>query len=327
MRASIVLLITLGIIASIGTIIPQGYSNDVILDQYGSYIGQLILVLGLDHLYHTWWFIGLGIVLFMQILICTVRRIKKVRGLHQLGSILIHLSFMIVLCGAFTSFLAGTHQVIDASIGQTVELTDGALAGSAVTINDFSIDYYDQGIASQYNCDLTYTDKAGNETEKAITVNHPFSKNGVKIYQQSYGWESKIVLKNGNTDESMVVRDGNDISLDDGSTLKTFFLPDYDEQSQSLESKSNEPNNPVLVAGILKSDGSVSDMALLHPGETQQLSNGTISFDSYALYTVLNVKHDRSIMIIFAGFIAATIGLFLRYVPIRRKKEDEDGIA
>ena len=327
MRASIVLLITLGIIASFGTIIPQGYSNDVILEQYGSYLGQLILVLGLDDLYHAWWFIALGMLLFAQVLICTFRRMKKVRSVRQLGSIVIHLSFMIVLCGAFASFLTGTHEVINASIGETVNLSEKDLASTSVTVNDFSIDYYDQGIASQYYCDLTYKDKNGNTTNKDISVNHPFSKGGIKIYQQSFGWESEVTLSLDGKNDKQVIRDGDSIDLGDGKTLQVFFLPDYDEQSQTLESKSNKPNNPVLVAGILSSDGSVSDMVLLHPNETQAMLNGTITFDRYALYTVLNVKHDRSVGIIFTGFIVATLGLILRYLPFgKRKKEEENGV-
>lgn len=322
MKASIVLFIALGIIASFGTLIPQGLSNDAIMEQYGAYMGQLILTLGLDDLYHTWWFIALGLILTLQIAFCTVRRLKSIHTIQQAGSIILHLSMLLIIIGACVSGLYGDEQLVKASIGETVHLKEGNLEDTSLKINNFRIEYYDNGMPSQYICDLTLTEKDGKKQQATISVNHPYKSKGVKIYQRSFGWESYGNFELDGKKKNFQLRDNEDFPLENGQTLRAFFIPDFDEETESLESKSNQPNNPMLAAGIIK-DGQLVYMKMLKPGETTDIGNGTITFDKYQLYTGLNVKEDKGIAIIFAGFAVAILGLGLRYLPAMWKREEQ----
>lgn len=322
MKASIILFITLGIIASFGTLIPQGLSDDVIVEQYGLYIGRLILTLELDDLYHSWWFIALGLFLALQLIICTLRRLKTVKSTQQAGSIILHLSMLLIIIGACISGIYGNEQLIKASIGEMIPLHEEFRSDSSLKINNFKIEYYDNGIPSQYICDLMIINKNGKNDKATISVNHPFKSKGIKIYQQSFGWESYGTYELNGQKKSFKLRDDETISLGQGISLRAFFIPDFDETTESLESKSNQPNNPVLATGIIK-DGQLIAMNILKPKESAKIGDFNIYFDKYQLYTGLNVKKDSGIPIIFAGFISSILGLCLRYYPAIWKRKEE----
>ena len=97
MRIAIILLITLGILASLGTLIPQGAPADFYLQYYGPYLGRLILFFILDQMYSSWWFLGLGALFSLNLLLCSIRRIKSLKHIRDAGSVFLHLSILIIL--------------------------------------------------------------------------------------------------------------------------------------------------------------------------------------------------------------------------------------
>ncbi|RQW28273.1 cytochrome c biogenesis protein ResB [Rhodobacteraceae bacterium CH30] len=58
----------------------------------------------------------------------------------------------------------------------------------AVTLKQFHVDYYSNGMPKLFASDIVVTDKAtGKETKATVKVNHPLVVDGVAIYQASFG--------------------------------------------------------------------------------------------------------------------------------------------
>ncbi|UCG14462.1 MAG: cytochrome c biogenesis protein ResB [Deltaproteobacteria bacterium] len=61
----------------LGTLIPQGATTEQRLSQYGPKLNALIELLDLADMYHSWWFQVLLILLSINLIICSLRRLPK----------------------------------------------------------------------------------------------------------------------------------------------------------------------------------------------------------------------------------------------------------
>lgn len=75
-KLTIVLLLSLAATSIIGTLIPQNQSPDAYLHAYGAFRYQLLNALGLFDMYHAWWFQGLLLLLTINIVVCSIDRLK-----------------------------------------------------------------------------------------------------------------------------------------------------------------------------------------------------------------------------------------------------------
>ncbi len=76
-RLTIFLLLTLALVSIIGTLIQQNQSPAVYLERYGETLYRLFVVLDFFDMYRSWWFQLLLILLTINIVVCSVDRLKK----------------------------------------------------------------------------------------------------------------------------------------------------------------------------------------------------------------------------------------------------------
>ena len=74
MPFAIILLVLLAAACALSSTISQGQAYEFYSAQYGERIEGLILALGLDDAFHSWWFIGLSAVLCLNLLCCNLIR-------------------------------------------------------------------------------------------------------------------------------------------------------------------------------------------------------------------------------------------------------------
>lgn len=316
MKMAIGLLILLSLVASLGTVIPQGMDPAFYIETYGQSQGQALLVLGLDHLYSVWWFLALGVFLVTIILLCSIQRWKIVRSSKGLGSMCIHLAFIVIVLGAGLNVFTGVEQQVKLSPGETVVFQESVLMDYRLELGDFKVDFYDNGTPSQYTSELALTDPDGITYHESIWVNAPYKRDRITIYQHSYGWEVKGIYEEKDREPlEFRLKDNAELPIEDSPfSLMTVFIPTYDAHSESFRSLSPEPRNPVLAVGLIEGEN-VSAMTLLRPGETRELGQGKVTFDSFAPYTGLLVKRDFGTPVVFAGFTLMILGFVLRYLP------------
>lgn len=76
-KLTIVLLLSLAATSVIGTVIPQNASPEAYLRAYGAFRYQLLSVLGIFDMYHAWWFQGLLLLLTVNIVVCSIDRLRS----------------------------------------------------------------------------------------------------------------------------------------------------------------------------------------------------------------------------------------------------------
>jgi len=84
LRLAIILFITIAIVATIGTVIPQGEPGERYVGAYGEVVARWLRTLGLTDLYHAWWFAGLLVLLCVNSLTCFFKRFPAIwRSVRQ----------------------------------------------------------------------------------------------------------------------------------------------------------------------------------------------------------------------------------------------------
>jgi len=81
---TILLCIALALASIVGTVISQNAPYDQYLAEYGIKLTGIFQKLGLLDLYHSAWFIGLLVLLALNLIVCTVRKLPRVwRTIHR----------------------------------------------------------------------------------------------------------------------------------------------------------------------------------------------------------------------------------------------------
>ncbi|HHV65463.1 MAG TPA: cytochrome c biogenesis protein ResB [Peptococcaceae bacterium] len=314
MRMAFRLLIVLGIAASLGTFIPQGFPADFYLEHYGYLLGKLLLMLSFDHLYSSWWFLGLEGLLGFNIVFCSLQRLRTINSIWETGSILLHLSIPVIFLGGVISAFLGIRADIKIAVGETKDLTGLGFPGYVMQLEDFRIEYYDTQEPKQYVSTVVLENASGERLAGEIKVNHPLKHKELKIYQHSYGWQVSGMVKYEDLSQPFQMEEGGELALNaqEGLVLKLIFIPDFDKQTAALRSLSSFPHNPRLACALIQ-DTELLDMKFAAPGEQVILGEHQVLFVAYRYYSGLIVKSDPGLLWIFCGFGLMVLGFLLRY--------------
>jgi hypothetical protein len=142
-----ILLMAIIVLASIvGTLIRQEpFEAEAFVARYGRTLGLLIGLLGLNALYHTWWFVALLVLFALTTSACVISRMRL--NLRLLGTTLAHGSILLIVAGAVLRGAAGVSGLVSIREGETVDAfrTDGGTEplGAFVRLEDFVIERYD----------------------------------------------------------------------------------------------------------------------------------------------------------------------------------------
>lgn len=74
----IALLVMVILMSIIGSIIPQGREELFYLNNYSEGISKIILQFNLHDIYHSWYFVGLFLVLSINLILCSVFRVRRI---------------------------------------------------------------------------------------------------------------------------------------------------------------------------------------------------------------------------------------------------------
>lgn len=156
------------------------------------------------HIYGSWWFLTLWGLLAVTGFVYFLRR--KVRSLSIL---LLHISFIIILAGAFLTHLFSEQGMLHLRMGETTntyvipDAEKGMVSKSlpfSLKLNAFKVHYYNGTEApSDYTTDFTVID--GNHKEDAqVSMNNIFSYKTIRLYQSSYDEDGRGSILSMNSD-------------------------------------------------------------------------------------------------------------------------------
>lgn len=74
-RLTVAILLSLALTSIIGTVIPQNESPTAYFREYGEFFYRIFDVLGFFDMYHSWWFQFLFLILTLNIVVCSIKRL------------------------------------------------------------------------------------------------------------------------------------------------------------------------------------------------------------------------------------------------------------
>ncbi|MBF0330824.1 MAG: cytochrome c biogenesis protein ResB [Candidatus Omnitrophica bacterium] len=142
--------------------------------------------------YQTRWFDGIFFLLCINIFCSTVLRFPFQK--KHIGFLITHIAILVLLAGAFISKNYGTEGEMSLAEGETanamqqMDLPTVTALPFSLTLKQFrKIDYPGTMSAAAFESDVTLRDlHSGSTFERTISMNHPLSYAGYKVFQSSY---------------------------------------------------------------------------------------------------------------------------------------------
>lgn len=233
---SVVIIIAVACIA--GTLIPQGADVAKYLRHYPDAAGRMELFgkLGLTHVFYSIWFIGLLGTLAASVAVCSTRRFATVRRTsgyaryRALGSMLTHISILLILAGGVIRGKWGEKGYIELREGETNAqvVTENSTKSLpfAIHLTKFEIETYDQ---------------AGGDVDRATPTGNSNGGDEVLV-----SWPEK------NLKAALPVKVGVEQAFGEFKITILKYLPDFivDMQTREVSSRSNEPRNPAILVAV-----------------------------------------------------------------------------
>jgi len=202
-RLTILLLLLLAVLSVIGTLIPQGLSRVEYLQIYQPRTYEIMKTMGVFHVYHSWWFVGVMVLLAVNLTACSWKRLPGLvrqirtsgRGYARLGTYVTHLSVLVILAAGLIGAVWGFKGYVVITEGETVtamvqnnpQRTVVPL-GFGVRLDTFRVEFYPNGTPKEYESTLTFLqDDTIVRGGVSVRVNHPTTYAGLTFYQASYG--------------------------------------------------------------------------------------------------------------------------------------------
>jgi cytochrome c biogenesis protein len=240
------------------------------------------------------------------------------------GTVMAHLSFVIILVGFFLSATTGFKNTgLIVPVGSTVQVGNGTgLSVKAMAFNDA---YYQNGTPSDYASDLILYENGAQVDRKTIRVNHPMKAGGVSFYQSFFGEAAAVKVTDGAGktlyDDAAALQ----FQSDDG----THSIGKFDIKGKGLTvyviDVASGKTDPNIKAGQLQLE--VNQAGKKEPIATQVVDQGkpttiadlTYTFERTRQFTGLIVAHDPGVPFVWVGSTLLVLGLFMVFFfPHRR---------
>lgn len=274
------------------------------------------------------------LLLFINMAFCTFGRLKNFTFRNRRGGVnwkvftrnsslvMLHVGIILILIGAsFYSYLGQSAQ-LSILEGDTADLrkvinTDKPIS---LKLESFTIQYNDDGSPSQYYSVLQVIEAERPPFRKTISVNYPLKYEGIKAYQSSYGYLTQVQVDDGAAKKSSLAKDGDSIQFAATSRIVKIFkyIPYFDE-SQGLESSSDQPLNPRVIYSVYEGTELLGVGAAPFDEKIRIDENAFISFGGVKPFSVLLIKSDPGLPLAAAGGLLLMLGVCLSLLGPRRK--------
>lgn len=152
-------------------------------------------------LYGEWWFTALWALLTAVAIVYFLK--QKVRKLFV---VVLHLSFVVILFGAFLTHVSARQGVLHVRVGEQTSrymTQDGRLHKLPFTLalDSFNVIYHKgTTAAADYESHLVLTNDEGLNRNVTVSMNNICSQNGVRLYQASYDDDGRGTVLSVNSD-------------------------------------------------------------------------------------------------------------------------------
>src|SRR5674476_458566 len=145
------------------------------------------------------------------------------------GTVIAHLSFVVILVGFFLSATTGFKNTqFIAPVGSTEQVGHGS--GLSIKAMSFNDSYYPDGSPKDYVSDLVLYKNGVMVDRQMVRVNHPLSRDGIAFYQSFFGEAAAMQVKDG----AGTILYGQAVPLSWQSDDGTHSIGQFDMKSKGL---------------------------------------------------------------------------------------------
>jgi len=350
MAGAIWILVALAVVAILGVMIGQNLPPEAYTERYGSVLGTFVHRAGLTGIFTSWYFLLLSAVLAVSLVACSLGRLRRIaaaggRGrLSRVGSLLLHLSLVVILAGGLVTTIFGFKYPapVYLSEGERMVVTEG---GFTVRVDAAVTEFSDEGTVSEYYSDVTVLEGTEEVLSHRIEVNHPLVHNGVGLYQLEMLPSSTSVrellfgisMRTEEGDAPLLTLPvpfneefeipGTDVSLKVLEFLADFT---YDIENRTASLASNSHRNPAVLVRVSEGGEFVADRWVFADVQSHRDDSGLPcrvflldylpDFDRGI--TRFELSRQPGTPLLFFGFAAMSIGLFLTFWTRGARKEE-----
>jgi cytochrome c biogenesis protein len=241
------------------------------------------------------------------------------------GTVIAHLSFVVILLGFFLSATTGFKDPqVTVAVGSTVQVGHGT--GLSVQATSFSDTYYLDGSPKDYASGLVLYKNGAPVLTQTVRVNHPMQYDGVSFYQSYYGEAAAMLVKDsaGKTIYSNAAP--LTFTSNDGKhSIGEFAIPGKAGISVYVISAASGQPDPNIRAGQMQLEVDQTGQSaplgtvVVNQGTPTTIAGLSYTFQRTRPFTGLIVAHDPGVNFVWVGSALLVIGLFLVFFfPHRR---------
>jgi len=233
------------------------------------------------------------------------------RRLGNWGSLITHLSFVVLVVGALLGSLLGFKGYFMEGAGttipiQAIQVSKGTVSETfSVRINSAEDRFLPNGERDNWYTDLSILENGQEVARNTLSVNHPFNYKGITFYQASFTNGARFTAEMKGQKTSVVLQD-------QGQTY--YQAPGTDLYLVITLARSSSQNPGVLYQVYKGTGADPIQTGQIKTGETIDVQ-GTyhLTLESLAGFTGLQVKKDPGVAVIWLGCGLLLGGLLLAF--------------
>ncbi len=265
-----------------------------------------------------------------------------------LGTILFHLSFILLLVGGATTFYTRFRAEADVAVGETfaggytkilMRPKIGAVPHTTFTVAEVKPTYFDRNVTVDLKVALDT--RSG---RKVYGINRPYRDGALSFIISDIDVAPFFVVqdRDGKEIDSAVVKlkvlKGEEDSFKlAGYTFKALFHTDYlTERRGGARDKTGLPQalkqfpeaagrtqdreivNPAFSIAVYRRNAPIAS-GIIRPGESLSFEGVSLSFADLGYWVHFYAGFERGLMIVYAGFVLMTVALVMRLFFYRRE--------
>ncbi len=231
-----------------------------------------------------------------------------------LGSSVTHLGIVIIIIGSFIGNLYAEEGFFNLLPGDIKGFPDYEFA---IKLDDFYLEFREDKTVNQYYSDVSVIKSENNIENDTIWVNNPLKVNSLNIYQTSYGWASKLLIKNneGEIVQERFLRNQESVFFQPThlTVLLYGFYPDMVVTNSGEPINMTEKKDNPHYAVVLYEFGEHVGSYVTEPGQSIEYEGYEIIFENSVLYTGLTYRRDFGYVFVIIGSFIILFGLILSF--------------
>lgn len=232
----------------------------------------------------------------------------------NIGSSITHLGIVIIILSSFIGNLFSEESFFNMLPG---DIKSFPKYNFSLRLDKFYLGFRDNGTVEQYYSDITVISPGQQDKQEKVWVNKPLEIGQSSFYQTSYGWASKLSIKdkNGEIVLSKLLRNKESHFFQkEHLTINLYgYYPDFvltkDGEPISMSERENNPFYAVVIYQFNNHIGSY----VLEPGQPVKFGDYEISFDDSTLYTGITYRKDYGYLFVLIGSILLIAGLIFSF--------------